>query len=103
MGSDRMGLRYRSKRPPEASEHIEAQDVPKRKHSIRESDLFPFVVRPSVIADRDFVNDRLDLRHLGCDFNLNAKTAGLDDHVSDDVAAKRFVPGLDIRHVEVCQ
>src|SRR5450755_1035753 len=84
-----------------AAEQIELQDVPQRRHPIPRPDLLPLVVSPAVVADRRLVNRALQLRDLRRHLNFEAERLGSNHHLSNDLAAERFISRLDIRKVYV--
>ena len=54
-----------------------------------------------MIRDRDLEQAASELRNLGGDLNLEPEAAAGNRHVADDVTAKRFVSGLDVRQIHV--
>src|SRR5262245_33280952 len=98
-----MRFGYHTKRPIPAAKNVKLEEVPKGQKAIAESDFLSLFVGSSVITDRDLVNDGAEFCNLGGHFDLYAEPAGLDDHVPNYVAAKCFVAGFDIGHVQIGQ
>src|SRR5438477_9288993 len=98
-----MRLRNYPKGPVQTAKQIESNDVPQRKYSVGYTDFLPLFVGPAVIADRNFIDDHLQLGDLRSHFDFNTESAGLDDHAPNDIAAESFVAGLDVSHVQVRQ
>src|SRR5262245_27078523 len=98
-----MRFGYHTKRPIPAAKNVKLKEVPKGQKAIAESDFLTLFVGSSVITDRDFVNNGAEFCNLGGHFDLNTESTGLDDHVPDNLAAKCFVAGFDIGHVQIGQ
>src|SRR5436190_7873560 len=92
-----------SKGAIQTAEQIKAKNVPQCEYSIGHTDFLPLFIRSAVVADWNFVDDRIQLGNLCRHFNFNTESAGLDDHVTDDFASEGLVPGLDVRHIQVRQ